>query len=434
MNILKKSKNQIKLLIVIFLLAIFCRVVGPLVKHPFYSYKYFVSKAFILTGNNLIKYSTSDEWVYNLTAKSIISGHGFAINLKEMFGGKIKKGGIAYIEGNDGYFTHKIVPPVYPIFLAAFYFIFGINTFSFFLPQILLGSITCILMYFIAKEIFNEAVATITGLMVIIYPDLVFWTYMVRVETLFIFLIALVFWLLLRKDLNRNNIYAVIIGIIIGFACLTRIIFVFFVPIIIVWKYLNWEGNKKGALLWLLALFLSCSLILFPWAIRNYWVFNSFTIITDEAGTAFVDYPGHQISPTDSSVNYVGKSYLQLYINFIWNNSSEFASKCFYRLILYLSPFTQLNDGVAKIYKGLTWVFVFPAAFWGIFVAAKKYWARSGLLILYIFYYILFHSLTFVDTGLVYRYPILPFLCIFAAYAYGHIYDKFNQRKIKKAF
>ncbi len=417
------KNKQLRIPLIIFMLALLFRIAGSYIKETYYFHA-----PFIHYGNDLLRDDLSDSLLYNYTAKSIASGHGYAINIKEMCVTEVRRN-VVVVEGDKGFFRHKVVPPVYPIFIAIFYYIFGINTFSYFVPQVLLGSITCCLVYFVAKDIFNEKVAVVSALMVALYPELIFWAFIVRNETLFIFLLALFFLLFLRKDSKQNYVFTVVMGIILGLACLTRIIIMFFVPIIFLWQYFRWEGSKTKALIWLFVFFCSFSLVVLPWAVRNYFVFNNFTPLTDEAGTAFLDYPSNVVYPFNPSANIQTKSYVSAFVDFVWHNPYEFTSKSLERFIIFMSPFTRPNHDLAKIYKGFTWIFIFPASFLGIFISARKQWARSGLLILFIFYYILIHSFIFVDTGLVYRYPILPFLCIFAAYAYWLIYDKLMPKK-----
>ncbi len=413
--------NRKKILFVIFLLAVLARFSMPYIRETYYFHS-----PFIRYGNDFVGSVVSDSIGYNDLARSLMRGNGFAFNLQE----RDKAGENFDLRTNldifkeNGLYWHKAVPPVYPLFLATVYFLFGINTLAYFIPQTLLGALTCCLIYLIAEELFNNKVAIMSGLMLAFYPDLVFWTYMIRTETLFIFLLVFVFWLLLKKGVEQNYLYAVVIGIVIGLACLTRITIFYFIPIIVVWKYLSYRENRPRVFLWLLILLISLSATLLPWAVRNYILFNHFTVITDEAGTIFLDYPNHPFSPDTASSDFKNKSYLQLLINFIWNNPGEFIVKTINRFFKYLSPFTPPMRGLAKVYKGVSWLFVMPASFIGLILSAKKYWKTASLLILFVLYYILLHSVTFVDDGLVYRYPIQPFLCIFAACGYWWICPK----------
>ena len=119
-----------------------------------------------------------------------------------------------------------------------------------------------------------------------------------------------------------------------------------------------------------------------------------------------------------------------LWLKGIFRDPGHFLLKSGQRLLQYLSPFTDAMRDQAKLYKLITWIIVFPMSFVGISVSIRRNWRGSGLLILFIFYYVLLHSLSYVDDGLVYRYPIQPFLCIFAAYGYWFFYQKSTKRHI----
>ena len=411
--------NQTTILLVIFILAFFLRIAGPFAKEALYDHK-----PFILFGDEFLKSSKADTIVYNLTAKSLIEGHGHAGNIKEMH--ELLKGDNSdydfekesrFMNDNSGYLIHKLIPPGYPIFLAICYVIFGINTLSFYMPQILLSAFSCILIYFIAKKIFNARVAIISSLLFALYPDLIFWTYMVRTETLFIFLLALIFWLLLKD--NKDYPFAFIMGALLGITCLTKLTLLFFAPIIIVWEFLFFKTSNQRKLIYLFILCFSFILTLSPWIIRNYAVFGSFSILTDEVWTIFTTNPP---SPGDDKIG----SYILILFKVILNDPYNFVAACVSRLIKYLSPFTDLMRDSAKSYKCITWLVIFPMSFVGMLIAIKKYWSTSGLIILFILYYILLHSITYVDVGLIYRYPIQPFLCIFAAYGYWLFYKKYH--------
>ena len=418
---------------IIFLLAVFIRLIG----------NYFVEatilhKPFIVSGEAFYKdrTPTTDTLNYKYTAKSLIEGHGYAVRFTDWEEAQADQNSrypvekypwlnALFVKDADGYFKHKQVPPVYPLFLAVSLLLFGISTFSYFIPQVLLGGLSSVLVYLITKKKFNEKIAILAGLITALYPELIFTSYMVRVELLFIFLLLSCFWLL-QGDYSKKNLYlAGLTGAILGLAVLTRLTLLFFVPIIFIWEYFC-SGEKKAAKIkYLFILFVSFLFVLLPWAIRNYMVFGSFTIMTDEVGTIVTKIP---LSEYNNSIS-TAPSYLLVWIKMILIDPIDFLKESFYRFVLYLSPFTSYMNFSAKLLKGLSWLFVFPASFLGMVLAAKRYWVSSGLIILFILYYILMHSMSFVDRGLTYRYPILPFLSIFSAYGYWYIYDRFKQRK-----
>jgi len=192
----------------------------------------------------------------------------------------------------------------------------------------------------------------------------------------------------------------------------------FFILLIIVWILVAFNKDSKRKALLASVVLIFFSLTVLPWAIRNYFVFHEFTIMTDETIVLLLNYYHYtHILYSDWS----DRSYVLIWLDQIIRDPFRFVAITLLQFVKYLGPFTAPMDGLAKIYKTISWLFVFPMAFWGLFLAAKNDSGKSSLLILFIIYYILLHSLSFVDNGLVYRYPIQPFLCIFAAHGFVYL-------------
>ena len=427
------NKSEAKIVLIIFVMAVIFRILVPLVNETIYS-----KKSFIAFGKNFNqKYLNDDIW-YSFSAKSIMEGHGLAINPKEIRDNlgyeinKTEKYPDMFINNGKDYYRHKAIPPIYPIFIAILYKLFGINTLAFYVPQILIGAFSCVLLFYIAKEVFNQKVAAGAGLFMAFYPELANWTYHIRVETLFIFLILLIFYLLSAGKSTEGSWSAILFGIILALTCLTRLTFLFFVPILFVWKYITAEGDKNNAIKWIAVVSLTFGACLLPWAIRNYIVFHNFTVLTEEAGTIFMDYPKSKEYSSVMSFSLAKESYAKIYLSYILHNPIEFVASSLNRILLFLGPITIHMDHLAKIFKGTVWLLVFPVAYGGIIYSIIKGNKKTYLLILFIVYYILFHGLTFVDDGLVYRYPILPFICIFSAYGYFAGMGRINDQRCDK--
>jgi len=431
----KLSKNT-KALIIIFFIALVARIFGPLLLES-----RFFGRAFLIFGQplapqimekqiilyNLENGLISDEVIFSNTAQAIAEKHGYSLNFSKAMKTKnfalsdkqLKKSRDAFYSlsksssSDTAYRSHRLVPPIYPFFLAACFSFFGINTLAFYIPQLILGTLTCVFIYLLAKELFGIDVAILAGIFVALYPDLVFWTHTVRPETLYIFLIAAGFYYLTKGNIRKEK---TILYLGWGFFCLaalTKITLIFFLPLVIIWQLFAWDKNK------LMSFFICCSLIiigcaiLLPWTIRNYLVFSEFTPITSEAGAVLVEHMKNNEIIHVSSTNYL----VQLF-SFIQQNPNEYILLSFSRLLKYLGPITPQMRNIAKIYKFITWMIIVPSAIAGIFVTLKEKLGKDGLLIIFILYYILLHTATVVDNGLIYRYPIQPILAIFSAQAY----------------
>lgn len=411
-------KNEKNILIVIFLVAFFLRIGGNIITQ-----KVFFHEPFLFFGNNFHESLVNDEVWYDLSAMGFINGKGLSLDFKKIF---VEKAA-AWIEIKpiDGiYSAHKAVPPLYPLFLALCYFIGGENTLSYFIPQVILSSLTCLLIFLLAKEIFNTKAAILAGFASALYPDLILWTHKVHSENLFNFLLVLGFLLILRGNI-KNNIFLISIGAVsFGLASLTRIVFLPFIPFLVIWQALFFrkkDANRKP-LIAILVLFIII-LIILPWCMRNFIVFGKFTPISDDAYTFLM--PTDHSNDTSNVEHYfkLNNSFVSRGIGFIKDHPKEYVLSSLRRFIIFWSPYTKQMKKIAKVYKTITWVIIFPLALWGLFLGSKN-WNKTGLMIIFILFYSLIHAASFVDSGLLYRYPIQPFLCIFASYAFWSVIKK----------
>jgi len=416
------AKNKILALFLLLLLALSLRIFVPFLQQT-----YFKHDKFIINGERLFGQYKSDEIVYNFTAKSLLEKKGFSLNVSEALDAEkdvYTEKMLGFLKetytlrgkqnANDPrYWHHNLIPPMYSAFLAFMYYLFGVNTLAYFIPQVFLGAITCILVYFLAKTLFNEKVAMLSGLAVALCPELILWSYMIRPETLYMFLLVLGFLLIIAGNLREKYCFIVGGGIIIGLACLTRITLLPFIPLLVLWQFWYAQNGKKWKLF--ATLFLLILLVLLPWIIRNYVVFNEFTFFTHEVSVLLVDNVAlEKFKNTQVSLGYLAQFY-----TYLLSNPQDYFLNCFHRLVSYLSPFTEGMDKIAKIYKTIFWLLIFPVGFVGMtHLIIKRTWEASSLLMIFIVYYIAVHAASCVDIGLVYRFPIIPFMCIFAAYAY----------------
>lgn len=410
--------DEKKLLLIIFAAAVLLRIGGNVARE-----EVFFHRPFLYFGNAHINKMRCDEVWYDSAARAFLNGKGVLSLDTDVISVKQLRLWIDIKKIDDRYYMHKHISPAYPLFLAFCYRMGGINTLSVFIPQLILGSLTCVLLYLLAKEIFSVRVAVLAGFAMAFYPDLVFFTNFVRVETLFIFFMILGFLLLLRGN-SRGSVFLIYLSaVIFGLVSLTRATFIFFIPVLLIWQIFFAEKNKKICLKNSLLFFVIIFLVLAPWCTRNFLVFNKFTFITDEANDVLLLRP-------DLKENAISEFYYKSYdsfivrtVLFIRDHLAEYAAASFKRFLVFWAPYTSVMRPLAKVYKTITWLVIFPLAFWGM-VRSWKNNKGSGLLMMFVMYHCLLHAASFVDSGLTYRYPIQPFLCIFASYGFWAIYEK----------
>lgn len=129
------------------------------------------------------------------------------------------------LEGRGFFFTFM---PLFPHFLALLYLLFnGIALFIATYVHIVIGTITCLLIYFIGRELFNPFVGLLAALIAAVSPTLALYSYLVMTETIYIFLICLGTLLILKFR-------PLLAGLVLGLGVLTRPHLLGFIPLLLV--------------------------------------------------------------------------------------------------------------------------------------------------------------------------------------------------------
>jgi len=179
-------------------------------------------------------------------------------------------------------------PPLYGLFLAGVYKVFGLNNFlAVRLLQCLLSVSTVFLVYKIAKTIYDEKVGTIVAFVAAIYPFSLYFTGEMLTETLFIFLVnlSLLFLLYVRSKPSALNFF--ICGALFSLTILSRPV-VGFIPLAILWLWVVCEGRRAAVAAKLVLFVVGLQLFIIPWSVRNYRVFNAFMPLPTTGGYTLV--------------------------------------------------------------------------------------------------------------------------------------------------
>lgn len=134
----------------------------------------------------------------------------------------------------DGAFNLYLVGPGYPSFLAIFRLIFGNAVWPILAGQILLSSISCILIYRIGLLLLNDRrVSFLAGLLATVPITSISLSNIVLTESLFFFLFALCLYFLLKGFNSDRWHYFILSGIFGGLSVLVRSVTQFF-PVLII--------------------------------------------------------------------------------------------------------------------------------------------------------------------------------------------------------
>lgn len=171
-------------------------------------------------------------------------------------------------------------PPLYPLFLSGITLIFGTgqNFMNIFLVQCLISSLSVVLIYYLAKTIFNRQTAFFSSLWAGIYPLFLYYSGFILGETLVIFLFLLFTLLLLCYVEETRRAVIIFSGVIYALLVHTDPRFIVHLPFIFLYLYIGLKDVGKSAKAYsvFLLVALICSL---PWAVRNHITYTDRSVL-----------------------------------------------------------------------------------------------------------------------------------------------------------
>jgi 4-amino-4-deoxy-L-arabinose transferase-like glycosyltransferase len=198
----------------------------------------------------------------------------------------------AHLAAGKGYTNAAGLPtsmraPGFPVFLAALYSVVGERPPVAYLTFCLLGAASCLLTYLLARELFSEGWARLAGVLAAVNLPHAYFAAVYVSENLFVPLLILSAWLVVRH-LKRDSFPSLVAaGIVLGYAALTRPFALLLLPAFlaaVVWS--QWRQRS-----WLLtpaaALVVSFFAVILPWTARNYRVFGHPVLIANNGGSTF---------------------------------------------------------------------------------------------------------------------------------------------------
>jgi 4-amino-4-deoxy-L-arabinose transferase-like glycosyltransferase len=214
-----------------------------------------------------IGHSSSDAVQFNNIARQLALGHGYRDAAEHP--------------------PTAFRAPGFPLFLAAIYGAFGDSPAIAHVSFCLLGALACLMTYFLALEMFTETWARLAGILAAIYLPHAYFASTFLSENLFVPLLGLAVWLVIRFLTNGSIVILALAGLVFGYATLTRPFALLMLPVVLVvgsWAW--WRAGRMA--LWPLSVFAAAFLaILTPWTYRNYATFHRFVLISTGGGATF---------------------------------------------------------------------------------------------------------------------------------------------------
>ncbi len=171
----------------------------------------------------------------------------------------------------------------YPLMVAITYIVLGVNFANVALVQLVIGGLICLMIYDLVRRFASQKAGFIAGLIYALDPASTLWATAVLSETLFAFFVTLTIYALARWYKSDRYKWLILAGISAGLAPLVRPIgqlllpFLAFFILIRRFRFRPFRIEFRRFYQAFLFVFLA-ALILVPYALRNYFLWDQFTI------------------------------------------------------------------------------------------------------------------------------------------------------------
>jgi len=334
-------------------------------------------------------------------------------------------------------------PPVYPLIIAGAFKAFGIystaSKVALMIIQIIISALGCVLLFLIGRQVFNVWVGLLAALMLALYPSALHLTIQkISSSNLLMVLLLLSIFQFLKLAEAPTLKKGILAGVTFGIAVLTDPTISVFFPFVLVWLFLRGRAEGKSRIMSVALVFLAMCVTISPWQIRNYSVFGRFFLIKSNfSRELFMGNYGNNASLSTERKYRAGLDegqrssfYLKKALESVANNPMRLIRRTSMRFVHYwtLTPFFRLNrektNWIKEQVAGISYLFILILGIVGLFLSRLRS-RQVQLLVIAILSLPVPYYLTWF-THFRYRFPVVPILMIFAAYA---IYRFWNLMK-----
>jgi 4-amino-4-deoxy-L-arabinose transferase-like glycosyltransferase len=176
--------------------------------------------------------------------------------------------------------------PLYPLFLALIYFLFGRQFLAVRIIQAVIGAFLPLVVYFLGRRLFDGRVGQIASWVMVFYPIFLLYPLALVTENLFFLLVPLMMLCLLNAIDTSRRLYYLLAGLLLGLAILTRSVISGFVLLVLPWLWYYTSDKREALKSWGLIL-LSGAMLTVPWSIRNTLLYSQFVFVESSMGFNF---------------------------------------------------------------------------------------------------------------------------------------------------
>ncbi len=364
-----------------------------------------------------------------LVALSLRIGYVLTLEDKLYFPDSFRYYGIGVDLAEGRGYNSAFTAPLYPLFLSGVHLLFGDSYLIVRIIQALIGTASVFLIYLLGREVFSGKVGLIAAFLSAFYPFFIFFTGLLLTETLFIFLLLSLIYLLQRTVATKKINYVIGAGLIAGLSILIKPLIAYFLPFVFLVFFITYR-NKKEIVGYGFLIVIFAAAVLSPWVIRNYQRFDKFIPLTTGGGITLYESnnpratggPGYENITWPEEMGKMNEVELDEYfqrkaIEFMVNNPKRTIQLAWIKFRRFWNVVPNVKEYSSRKYK-LVSIFSYGPillfAIGGIILTAKR-WREVILLYLPILFFVLVHLI--ILGSIRYRVPIMPFVIILAAYA-----------------
>lgn len=374
---------------------------------------------------------------FHITSQNIILGQGYSLD-----------GATPFISREPGYSA---------FFLAPLYAIFGPTVFGALLLNVLLTLLIIILIYRLGQCL-AEKIGLLAGLFFALYPPLIAFSGELVPATAFTFLLLLSVYLIVQAVERKTGWRALLAGLFLGAAVLTKSIALFLPIFLTPFLYLGLNKKCRPTVKYFILICLGIVIMIAPYTIRNYLAFDQFIFGRDDAGlNLFVgsylpwdgEFRGNNVFPLPEMFKEFGpgfeadKKFKDIAIENIKENPlkvlgiwlkkpSRMFFKPEFKSVLErenqfsnLSNRGALNPDFIKLALLIINIILIGMAFFGALNISKNCPVVGSLLVLVIVYFLVL--LLPFSPDVRYKLPLMPYLMILASLGFSILWKQLRK-------
>jgi len=175
-------------------------------------------------------------------------------------------------------------PPTYSFFLAGVYSVFGFNYSAGRIAHAIVGSITCLVIYVLAKKLFSKLVAIVALAGAVVYPLFIYMTGEFFPDTVALLPAVLSLWVAVSMMESKSSGWPLLLGVLLAITITLRTTYSFLLPFLVLWFFVVFKLKQAVANAILVSIVFS--IMLAPWVVRNYIIFGEFIPLGSNSGVS----------------------------------------------------------------------------------------------------------------------------------------------------